>query len=199
MAVNSGTYGGGLAGPSIRGDREGSSLADRVKRLADLRAGRAPTIVTPAKPTGGKENPIPTPKPKPKPKAKKNPFDTFENALKTPTLTVPTLAQPDLLPIPELQTATLEDYNVTPITIGALPTLEDIPDQQPVVEIDDRQSARMRRAKLAEIANIKSRRGVGATLLSGAPTPARPNGMPANQMARAQLGDNRTVMTRKGG
>ena len=196
MAVNSGTYGGGLGGPSIRGDREQRTLAERMKILADLRAGRSPTptVVAPGKPPKP-EKPTTA---KPKPKKSKNPFDTFEKALKTPALTVPTLVQPDLAPIPALQTATLEDYAVTPIAIGDVPVLEDIPDQQPVTEIDDRQSARMRRAKLAEIAKIKGRRGVGTTLLSGPPTPARATGVPANQMARAQLGDNRTVMTRKG-
>lgn len=185
MALNSGTYGGGLGGPSVRGGREDRDTAAAVKRLADLRAGRKPsTILQPPVTPQDKENPFrPNPgKPKPKPKAKKK--TTIEGALdkiwSVPKMQVPTLLTPDLDVTPTLQTATLNDFNVTPISIGAPPTLETAPEASPTVRMPDRQDASIRAAKLAEIAKMKQTKGSGATLLSG------------------KAGDLRRVATRRG-
>lgn len=180
MAVNSGTYGGGLAGPSIRSGREGDTLLERMKKLEDLRSGRKPTAAKPPVTPPDKENPL-RPKPSKPPKKKPVSIDkAFSKVFTAPKLQVPTLLTPDLDVTPDLQTATLQDFNVTPIEIGALPTLEAAPEASPTVRMPDRQDAVFRKAKLAEIAKMKQAKGAGATLLSG------------------KAGDLRRVAVRKG-
>lgn len=179
--IDSSIYGGGLFGPTIRTGREPVSpiLGSREGGLPRPR----PTLLQPrpvtkpvAKPvTGGVK---PKPKPPAKPKKKANPLD---KVWQVPTLEIPTLVTPDLDVLPELEMAALEDFNITPIEIGPLPTLEAAPDASPTVRMPDRSDASIRRAKLAEIARIKAMRGYGSTLLSGA------------------RGDTRRVQARRGG
>jgi hypothetical protein len=174
--ISSGTYGGGLGGPSIRGGREDTNMADALKRLADLRAGRTPTIAQP-KPTSptapDKKNPMRRTPAKTKAKT-----GSIDKVWQVPKFEIPTLLTPKLDVTPTLGTASLQDFNVTPISIGNTPTLEAAPEASPTVRMPDRQDAAIRQAKLAEIAKMKQAKGYGATLLSG--------------------GDSRRVTTRRG-
>lgn len=182
--ISSGTYGGGLGGPSIRGGREDVNRAAAVKRLADLRAGKTPTLLNPSPtPTGpvppDKRNPLrPNPNKTPAAKPKKVKAGSIDKVWQIPKFEIPTLLTPKLDVTPDLSTATLKDYNVAPISIGAPPTLEAAPEASPTVRMPDRQDAAIRQAKLAEIAKMKLAKGYGATLLSG--------------------GDSRRVATRRG-
>ena len=190
--INSSIYGGGLYGPSFRGrDRMSTSrpLLGREGGRPRPQPVASPTKPKPKPARPGTPDPMPvnqpttTPKPKPKvvPKKKLSDLEASLNKVwQIPKLTTPTLLTPTLQ-TPTLTQATLKDFNVTPIEIGDLPTLEAAPDQAPVVAMPDRQSAEQRRVRLAELSRIKGMKGYGSTLLSG-----------------GGRGDTRSVQTRRG-
>ena len=179
--INAGIYGGGVYGPSIRGrDTQplvGGREGPRPVRVAPPVGGK-PKPRDPLAPDKGDPFPRPRPDGKPKPKGKGgNP--KYDKALKdlqaqldkfwaVPKLQVPKLQLPTLAE-PTLSTAQLEDFNVQPLAIGNLPTLEAAPEASPVTAIPDRQSAQMRAAKIKEIDRIKSMRGYQSTMLATGP------------------------------
>lgn len=178
MAYDRSLYGGDIMG-SIRGHERGDTLLGR-DRGAPLRP-TGPTPTKPTKPTPPTNRETPRPRKPVDTKKKPVPIDKALNKLwDVPKLQVPTLLTPNLDVTPELQTAQLQDFNVTPIEIGALPTLEAAPDAAPTVRMPDRQDASIRRSKLSELAKMKQAKGAGSTLLSG------------------KAGDLRRVATRKG-
>ena len=191
--IDLGIYGGGLYGPSIRsgntptliGNRETGRLVPRTPAAA---APVAPRRTPPGKPKKPKAKAKPEAKPEAKAKAGTS---SYNRALKdlqaqldkfwaVPKLQVPTLQLPTLAE-PELTSADLESFNVQPLAIGALPTLEAAPAASPVTAIPDRHSAQMRAAKLQEIDRLKRMSGYQSTML-----------------ATGGRGDTRRALTRKG-
>ena len=181
--IDLGIYGGGLYGPSIRSGNTSTLIGNReTGRLVP----RTPAAAAPVAP---RRNPPGKPK-KPKAKAKAG-TSNYNRALKdlqaqldkfwaVPKLQVPTLQLPTLAE-PELKSADLESFNVQPLAIGALPTLEAAPAASPVTAIPDRHSAQMRAAKLQEIDRLKRMSGYQSTML-----------------ATGGRGDTRRALTRKG-